>query len=205
MRTGVRSKLVFVPQVLSGFTLLEVLVALTLTAVVLSVGAQMVISGLRSETHAAAIIATMDREGLLTDVLRDDLTNLLVLDEQPCLTLTAGVPPQLELYTRAVVETAEASETRDQPARVVYRLSRTNMDSPGRLVRQIVDLTRPEVPPVEETVVDGVLSWQVDVWHEGKWMRTPVRRSTPKLIRIDVQGAAGDTTNLVIPVQVEGV
>ncbi len=205
MRIGVRSKRVFVPQVLSGFTLMEVLVALTLTAVVLSVGVQMVTSGLHSENHAAAIIATMDREGLLADVLRDDLTNLLVLGEQPCLTLAAGVPPQLELYTRAVVETADASGATDRPARVVYRLSRATLDSPGRLVRQIVDLTRSEAPPAEETVVDDVLSWQLDVWNEGKWTRTPDKRSTPKLIRIDVQRADGAKANLVLPVRVEGL
>lgn len=205
MRTGVRSKRVFVPQVLNGFTLLEVLIALTLTAVVLSVGTQMVISGLRSENHAVAIIATMDREGLLADVLRNDLTNLLVLDEQPCLTLTAGVPPQLELVTRTAVETGEASGATDRPARVVYRLSRTNMDLPGRLIRQIVDLTRPEAPPAEETIADGVQSWQVDVWNEGQWTRTPVKKSTPKLIRIEVHEVDGAKAELVLPIRVEGI
>ncbi|MCC7291867.1 MAG: prepilin-type N-terminal cleavage/methylation domain-containing protein [Phycisphaerales bacterium] len=186
-----------------AFTLLEVLVALTLTAVVLSVGAQMAISGLRCEQHAAAIAAAMDRESMLEDVLRDDLTSLLVLDEEPCLRLTVGVPQQLELATAVVMEDEE-SWTSPHPARVTYRLSRDNPESSSRLVRQCVDLTRPQKPPIKETLAEGIGSWQVTVWHEGRWAPTPDKQGTPRLIRIEVQWVDGKAMSVILPVCVEG-
>ncbi|NUQ11349.1 MAG: prepilin-type N-terminal cleavage/methylation domain-containing protein [Gemmatimonadaceae bacterium] len=204
MAIGEKKQLVARRHAACGFTLLEVLVALTLTAVVLSVGAQMAISGLRSEKHAAAIIAAMDRDSFLADVLRDDLAYLLVLDEQPCLTLTAGVPQQLQLTTATPMED-QGSMASQRPTEVTYLLSRADLGSTARLVRRSADLTRTEKPPVVETVAESVRSWQLDVWHEGKWTRTPGKKGAPELLRVEVQWADEAATSLVLPVRIEGV
>ncbi len=204
MAIGDKRHLVARRHAACGFTLLEVLVALTLTAVVLSVGARMAISGLRSEQHATAVIASMDRESALADVLRDDLASLLVLDEQPCLTLTAGVPQQLDLTAAAWIDDGSGTGSH-RPAHLTYRLVRDRLDAPARLVRQTVDLTHPEKPPLEEVVADPVSSWQLDVRHEGGWTRTAAWKGVPRLIRIEVQWADGANKRLVLPVRGEGV
>lgn len=194
------------PRHFGAFTLLEVLVAMTLTAIVLSVAAQVALQALRSERSATQTIAVMDREALLKDLLADDLTALLDgIDKRPCLAVAADVPQRLELTTLALTD--GGGECMRRPAQVVYSLSRRDLGTSSKLVRQTLDLTRRDAAAAHETVAEGVASWTIELWHEGRWLRAmpPQKQTVPKSLRVTIQWSDEEQPAIfILPAKVSG-
>lgn len=185
----------------SAFTLVEVLVALTLAALVVTIAGQVAVQTMRLSSQATRLMDGLDRDALIFDALRADFDAItapigedgpLVVFGQPQQTLQVNVLSSLPSMSAGL-------HLPRYPCTVRYRLVRP----PGRtdeyhLVRETLDRTLLSATPVPETLATNLAGFAVEVLAAGKWQRTyPVAGqpdAQPKLIRVTWTWNDGSST-----------
>ncbi|MEK6674126.1 MAG: prepilin-type N-terminal cleavage/methylation domain-containing protein [Planctomycetota bacterium] len=162
------------PSCARSFTLVEVLVALALTALLLSIVGPIATGALRSRNAASDIAARIHRESAVIDSLENDLRRLLDgLSEHGSSVRVFGFPQQtLELDVLGVVhEKADALHEALYPSTVRYRLMRTT-DSENNLVRESHDHTNASAKTQRETLASHITLFEVEVFDGRSWLRS---------------------------------
>lgn len=177
-RHGVRSRparaLGAVPHA-SAFTLIEVLLALALTTMLVTLTGRITMNSMAARQAAGRIVAELDRETVVFDRLDDDFANILdaLPGENSPIKLLGSPRPVLQLSTLSPVGSAVgALHLPRRPARVRYRLKDNRGTDASDLVRETIDLTVPGAKPVPETIAVNVASFAVVALHDGEWLRT---------------------------------
>jgi prepilin-type N-terminal cleavage/methylation domain-containing protein len=165
-----------------GFTLLETLVALAVTAVVLTALATAVPAALRANEAARARLdrATAARAFLLH--VERELASALA---EPC-TVAAEPATRIEFTGGA-----------EPGARVTYTLER------GAVVRRSWPrFTAPDPQAPGVPVLDGVAMLSLDAWDGRAWQATWAASRPPEAIRMRLRFADGETASGVAAVPI---
>ncbi len=159
-----------------SFTLIEVLVALTLTTLLFSVAGQVAINALKTRATVRESIAVLEREAVVFEQIATDLANLLRgFPGKKTPIRVFGYPKQvLEIDTLAPVFGLEESlHLVRVPATVRYRLLRHDLDADGfDLVREVIGRTSTAKGLVRETLAAGMTSLGVQVHYDNQWINT---------------------------------
>ncbi len=158
----------------AAFTLIEVLLALALTTVVLTVTGQIAVQSLRSRRQAAMAIDRIEREALLFGVLAEDFANIIHTppgDRAPLMVF--GHQRQvLQLSALSSIATLNGDlHLIIRPATVRYRLVRHG-DEMFDLIREVIDSTTPAAKAARETLASNVAGFDVEVLCDGMWGRS---------------------------------
>ena len=165
-----------------GFTLLETLVALAVTAIVLTALATAVPAALRANDAARAHLdrATGARTFLLH--LERELASALA---EPC-TVAAEPAARLEFTGGA-----------EPGTRLAYGLEH------GALVRRSWPrFTAPDPPAPGVPVLDGVAALSLDAWDGREWRAAWTANRPPEAVRVRLRFADGGTANGVAAVPI---
>ena len=167
-----------------GFTLLETLVALAVTAVVLTALATAVPAALRASEAARAHLdrATGARAFLLH--LERELASALA---EPC-TVAAEPATRLEFTGGA-----------EPGTRLAYTLEH------GAVVRRSwprFTASDPQAPGVP--VLDGVAAFSLDAWDGREWLAAWTSNRPPEAVRVRLRFADGETASAVAAVPITG-
>jgi prepilin-type N-terminal cleavage/methylation domain-containing protein len=165
-----------------GFTLLETLVALAVTAVVLTALATAVPAALRANDAARARLdrATAARAFLLH--LERELASALA---EPC-TVAAEPVARLEFTGGA-----------EPGARLAYTLER------GAVVRRTWPrFTAPDPQAAGVPVLDDVAALSLDAWDGRDWLPTWTANRPPEAVRVRLRFADGETASGVAAVPI---
>ena len=165
-----------------GFTLLETLVALAVTAVVLTALATAVPAALRANEAARAVLdrATAARAFLL-HVERELATALA----EPC---TVAAEPATRLEFTGGVEPG---------TRVAYTLER------GAVVRRSWPrFTAPDPQAPGVPVLDGIAALSLDAWDGREWLPSWTANRPPEAVRVRLRFADGEIASGVAAVPI---
>ncbi len=163
-----------VPTRQSAFTLIEVLLALALTTVVLTVTGQIAVQSLKSRRQAAMAIDRIEREALLFGILAEDFANIIHTPpgDRASLMVFGHQRQVLQLIALSSIATLNGDlHLIIRPARVRYRLVRHG-DEKFNLIREVIDSTTPAAPTVRETLASNVADFDVQVLCDGMWERS---------------------------------
>lgn len=192
-----------------AFTLVEVLVALTLTAMVVSAVGQLSVQALAAQRQASQGIHRQERGAFLLAALERDLQALIAEERHPSLTLSAGIPQTLELCTETgVAESQEQIHVPILPAVIRYRLIAPREKEVGyRAVRELRDLTTPASKPDSQTLAEGLSGWTLEICSQGTWSpRFPEAKGQgrPQLLRATLLWPDGHQQQQTFTVRIEG-
>lgn len=192
-----------------AFTLVEVLVALTLTAMIVSAVGQLSVQALATQRRASQETHRQERGAFLLAALERDLQTLIAEGRHPSLILSAGIPQTLELCVEtAVAESQEQVHVPILPAVVRYRLIAPRENEAGyRAVRELRDLTNPPSNPASQTLADGLSGWTLEICSQGKWSpRFPEAKGQgrPQLLRATLLWPDGHQQQQTFTVRIEG-
>ena len=153
-----------------GFTLIEVLLALVLSGVVISLSGQVAVQTLRIDRSVERQIVSRIRTHHVADAIAADLAAAFddtVRLDAVGLEVDPNGRPRILINCLAARPTDTPYLTR-LPAQVTYRLVR--MDNQRlRLQRNVVFLTRDTGPAIETTVARGLTVFTVRVWQDQRW------------------------------------
>lgn len=156
-----------------AFTLIEVLLALTLTTLLATLTGRIAVNSFTSRREAMGIVSRIEREAGLVERIEADLASLLpeVAETEPAVLVFGAPKPALQLTVLAADPAAAGClHTPRLPATVRYRLIRESGREEGfDLIRETVDQTIPRADPVRETVTTRVADFTIEVLHEGQW------------------------------------
>jgi type II secretory pathway component PulJ len=157
-----------------SFTLVEMLLALALTALVVTVTGRIAVQTLTDQTEVERQARERDREAIVLGQLEEDFGGLLVgLPGETAPVAVFGMPrPVLQLSTLAAIPNPGAAlHGVRRPAIVRYRLVE-NHDDPQELnlVRELIDRTSTSATPLRETIAARVADFQVEVLNKGQWV-----------------------------------
>lgn len=171
-----------------AFTLVEVLLALTLTAVVMTLVGRIAVQSLNLTKTIEQQRDEHHRRAYWRDRMDRDLASAIDLSRSVTANLDAHGRPRIRIMALAAdSETVEVAS--DLPTEVEYRVLRT--EDHLRLVRESRSLLRSQAVVASETLACGMQSIDVEMWIEGTWL--PVtnnpgkRQPKPEAIRITVQ------------------
>ncbi|MEK6677215.1 MAG: prepilin-type N-terminal cleavage/methylation domain-containing protein [Planctomycetota bacterium] len=195
------------PSRAQSFTLVEVLAAMALTALLLSIVGPIATGALQSRNAASDVAARISRETVVLEHLEGDLHRLLDgLSGQGSTVRVFGFPQQtLELDVLGVVhEKADALLEALYPSTVRYRLMRTT-DSENNLVRENRDHTHISAKTHRETLANRLILFDVEIFDGRSWLRTfPDPRISPTKgvqalrIRLAWQNSAEPITHTLV-------
>ena len=156
-----------------AFTLAEVLLALALTVLMVTVAGRIAVNSVVTRQVATRAVTQVERQAVLFELLREDVAQML-MDlpvDQTALMVFGGERPVLQLTTLAAVPAeAEALHVPKVPATVRYRLVRADPNAPTfDLLREVIDLTQVGGTPVPQTVARRVSDFTVEVLCEEAW------------------------------------
>jgi prepilin-type N-terminal cleavage/methylation domain-containing protein len=180
----------------TGFTLVELLLALTLAGLVLTVAARIVVQTLRIERRVEQIRSEQMQRSFPLDRLDADLDARIAGNERISIRLDANHRPRLEMFCLAAEAGDEVHAPR-VPARVVYRLARTPGNADDlRWIRETHPLVRPSRSS-DATIARGLTGLEVALFDGDRWreLAATSRRSAdePRAIRITLRWRGRDT------------
>lgn len=177
----------------AGFTLLELLVVISVISVVTGIGVQMFGAvGSRQKTQEIRL-ALADRAALALDSIRRDVSQVvssqlggqaIVGESHLEETRRAGRVP---LEDDRVVLPVQQSPTPDAPAerrQVTYSIVRDNADT--RLTRTVGLLGAKPGEGLAQDVLDGVMSMRIEYFDGAAWQRTWTGAANPQAIRVSL-------------------
>lgn len=172
-----------------GFTLLEVLLALTLSALVITLTGGIAVQTLRTERRVGEILTAQAKTGHIVASIAADLANRVSRPVK--LTMDANHRPAIEMTSLAAYP-GDSLHLPRLPSTVTYRLVRNHGNAEGiRLQRVVRDLTRSSPPPVITTVADDLAAFEVAVIERGPWQpltaTVAARLHEPRGLRIMYQ------------------
>jgi prepilin-type N-terminal cleavage/methylation domain-containing protein len=157
-----------------AFTLVEMLLALSLTALVAAVTGRIAVQTLTNQTDVERRAHERDREAIVLEQLEEDFEGLLVgLPGEAAPLAVFGMPrPVLQLSTLAVIPNPGAAlHGVRRPAMVRYRLVEGHDDPQElNLVRELIDRTSVSAVPLRETIAARVADFGVEVLNKGQWV-----------------------------------
>jgi prepilin-type N-terminal cleavage/methylation domain-containing protein len=168
LRTQIRAK----PK---AFTLIEVLLALTLTTMLAALTGQVAVQALTTRETVADILQQLDRDDSVLGELKEDLLGLLpsaTVDEAP-IQLFGTQHQILQLRTISSVPAKDATlHLVRKPAMVRYRLvAGVGTNTPTVLIRELMDRTSPTSIPVRQTLTRNVRQFLIEIFQEEEWVR----------------------------------
>lgn len=189
-----------------AFTLVEVLLALTLTALLVTLTGRIAVQLMASSRTVRGSVAQLERSAALKMQLQEDLGALLsgLPDSHRPVSL-AGTPQRLEFNLLAPVESNQASlHVARRPASVCYRLQ-TNRNTGGtELIRESRDLTDRAAALRAELVAEDLESFHVELRCKERWVTHYPEASSkamPTLARITLgRRGAPLTESFLVPI-----
>ena len=153
----------------SGFTLVEMLLALVLTGVVLSAAGRVTVSVLQAEQIASHHMRTDLRRSVALDALVRDWDARLLGPNAVDVILDASLRPTIRMFT--LIDTGGPGETTRQiPARVTYHIEIQHNVDAIRLVRD-AEILVGHRSLQSETLACDLESVEVVVHRDGVWQR----------------------------------
>lgn len=168
-----------------AFTLVEMLLALALTAVLFTLTGRVVVQTLQAQTFLEQDGSRSRRVDLVFDRLSTDLERWLPGLPGETAPLTVFGTPQQVLQFSTLAASAEEPGSLHvalRPATVRYRLSEnSNADGSSSLVREVVDRTNAAALPLRETLAEQLVEFKVEVFSRGAWVNgfAPTESNTP--------------------------
>lgn len=168
----------------TSFTLIEVLLALSLTALLVAVTGRIAVQAVTTRQSVGNTIVRLEREAGLFERLGADFAAILYVlpSEDPSL-MVYGHPRQvLQLSALSPVPSLDESlHLVRRPATVRYRLVEDpHTDKELNLVRETIDLTGQSARPVSETVASQIAGFDVEVLCDDQWTdKYPPRTRRP--------------------------
>ncbi len=154
-----------------SFTLVEVLVALALTTLVVSLTGRIAVQTLTTRKAVTRIAARLERDAVVLDRLAQDLSNLLpgLPDDKSPLLLLGDRLPVLQLSALTTMPGHDDSlHLTRYPATVRYRLTGRRGEPGGlTLVRETIDRTDRAAIPRRETIATGVKELSMEILTDG--------------------------------------
>ncbi len=187
------------------FTLIEVLLAMTLTTVVMTLTGKIAVQTIQARNRVNDILTDHHREALVVDLIERDIRNMLpVLPDDQTSVQLFGAPQQvLQLSVMAAIHDDDASlHLIKQPATIRYRLIR-NISGDHRfdLIRETIDRTDAGALPVKETIAANVKEFSVHILSKNKWLKSYPQRDRhldpPRAVRILLSWNDGNNKSVV--------
>jgi prepilin-type N-terminal cleavage/methylation domain-containing protein len=172
----------------SAFTLVEVLVALALTGLLLSITGRMAVSALRDRDVVAKRLGAIDAHAAIFDQLARDFKARLpdgVGSDTPASVAVFALPsPVIRMNVLSPLPQAQTQlHVAQFPIEVRYRLVQKNTGI-FDLVRETLDLTTPGAIPLRRTVARGLSRWDVEILADGEWgSQYPTEAEEPAAIQ----------------------
>lgn len=178
-----------------AFTLVEMLLALALTTVLITVTGRIAVQTLESQASFERLRQSSRRANLVFEQLATDVGRLLAGLPGETTPLTLFGTPRQVLQLSDLASTAEESgdlHSALRPATVRYRLSeRTDAEGGWRLTREVVDRTALGAVTMRETIAEQVAEFKVEVFSSGAWVTgfAPKESNapTPAAVRVSVR------------------
>ena len=187
-----RSSVYAVPR--HGFTLIEVLLALTLGAVVVAAAGRSAILTLQTERTVQTAITRRVRTDHVFAAITTDLDARI--DATVTFALDANHRPTIEMF--ALAPYAGSSVRRPRlPSTIVYGLTRSATNSETlRFERRLRDDTHTDARPITTTIADDLVSFDVSVLDRDQWepltAELAARLKDPKAFRVACRFAESD-------------
>ncbi|MCC6699591.1 MAG: type II secretion system protein [Candidatus Hydrogenedentes bacterium] len=183
----------------SGFTLLEMLVVLALTAVVTGIGT-MALFRMTDYWNGLRIRTEMDRRAeSVFGSIRQDIASLVSSSlASASVTGTSATATDSRFYGIALADdtltlpvTAKTSEGFAAPTVITYHVKRDTVDAFGgggaALVRSQSSPGAAEGAAAEQVVAEGVLQFEVEYTANGsEWVETWSDKAPPRAIRVSM-------------------
>jgi prepilin-type N-terminal cleavage/methylation domain-containing protein len=162
------------PPVRGAFTLVEVLIALALTALVAAVTGQIAVSTLQNRQVVEKRLRLIRRDAYVFDRLAEDVDRLIRIQGEPAVTVFGSPHPVLQFTARAD-DTASSADlhTARLPQTVRYRLVRERIGETYTLIREAIDRTDIGAGPLHETLGVDLLDFGVELFVDDSWTRIP--------------------------------
>ncbi len=182
-----------------SFTLVELLAALALTALVVAITGRIALQGVNTRKAVTDLISRLEGEAVVFESLREDFATLLTGlpgDQTPVRVF--GAPRQvLQLSTLAAITQGNATlHLVRRPATVRYRLAGEGSEKGLDLVREVIDRTDAGARPVSETIGRHLASFALEVLAKNKWTTgQPAKDDRPEdvqAVRVTLGLSGGD-------------
>lgn len=176
----------------SAFTLVEMLLALALTTVVITLSGRITVQTLETQAFLERDGQASRRTSLVFDQLASDLGRLLPGLPGEFTPLTVFGTPQQVLQLSALASTPEEKgDLHDalQPATVRYRLAeKSDSDQGWSLTREVIDRTEPGAVPTREAIAEQLAEFKIEVFSRGAWVTdfAPTESNVPTLTAVRV-------------------
>ncbi|MCP4589435.1 MAG: prepilin-type N-terminal cleavage/methylation domain-containing protein [bacterium] len=165
------------PRRRSGFTLVEVLLALTLTSVVLTLVGRIAVQTVEIHAQAEDYLRLQARQDILFESIAADL-RARPSGGRVTVRLDANHRPLLQ-WTTLVAESGGSLHLARIPATVVYRLVRDGADR-LRMVREVRSLLRRTAPKTTLTVGRDLTEVEVERFDGETWSAVIARAASRK-------------------------
>ncbi len=155
----------------SAFTLVEILVAMSLTALIVAISGRVALQMSETRKTAHHMNAVLEKRNALDVTISEDFARLLPIQliDKPPPVVVEGSILVLELPVLATLPVAEESlHTPLQPCLIRYWKHRED-DARYGIERQIIDLTNPARVFAKERVANGIEEFHMAVRRKGEW------------------------------------
>lgn len=158
----------------SAFTLIEILLALSLTTLVIAVTGQIAVQSILTRDEARRIVNSLERDAHLFHQLSNDFANLLhgLPGDEKAVMVFGSQRQVLQLSALSPMPDREgALHVIRRPATIRYRLDGRQCETTGcDLVREVLDRTRAGARAVRETIATKVAGLKIEVLLEDTWV-----------------------------------
>lgn len=170
-----------------SFTLVEVLLALTLTAAVMTLVARIAVQAQRLSSTVDQQIRDRHRRAYWLAQIDRDMKGAIDAEDSISAELDAHGRPSIRILTLASdMDSADSAVL--EPTEVTYRILR--QENTYRMVRESRSMLRGQSVISEETVACGVTSIDVELWIDAAWYElsefNEKRQPEPEAIRVSV-------------------
>lgn len=177
-----------------GFTLIEVLIALSLAGLVVSVAGRVAVQALRTEKRIHELVASHVKTGRVFESIAADMAGRL--EGSVKLSLDANHRPMIEIDCLAPYP-SQALHVPRLPSTVTYRLVRGHTGNRSLRIKRVVkNLTRPGGQLAETTIARDITEFGVTVFQRGRWeplsAKLAARLRTPEAFRVTYRLAGVD-------------
>ena len=156
----------------SAFTLVEVLLALTLTGIVLTAASRILVGTVRvSRSIHESVDQHRRTDELFGQLARDLDARLLGLDHAVAVGLDPNHRPEIKIRCLAA-EPGESLHTSYLPAEARYRLVSAGHRSSGLRLERSVDwlVEKPPSVPMVEVISEGIASVETELLYDSQWV-----------------------------------
>lgn len=153
----------------AAFTLLEILLALALSAMLIAVVGRVAAQTLEARAYVESEIEILERAARVFTALERDIAFLMPegLAGVPAVRISGGLRPALQLTVLSGVGTAGGVHLARRPCTVRYRVLSEWQST--RLVREVMDHTVPGSKPELQTLSRAVQRIEITVFAQGQW------------------------------------